>query len=265
MSNFRRIGRGTSVLLAVACASMASAAPFSQNVKYATHRTRELSSGAKIQIYHPPSTYQVRMNQPLASTAFLTYSYRNKHHVQTFGEGVDHPLLKRDDVTAEESALAFVESRTKVDPDAVHVDSSLEGDTSKHVYLKQQANGITLANAVANVAFNQDGKVVAFGSSFVEPSMVASPVPTVTVEDAIATAEKELDGTFDSANLPAPELQYLAKDDGSVVLTHSFQVRNVEAGTWFQAYVDAHSGELVSVTDYVSNASVSIPICPFRA
>jgi len=31
-------------------------------------------------------------------------------------------------------------------------------------------NGIPIANAAANVAFNQDNKVVAFGSSFVQPS-----------------------------------------------------------------------------------------------
>lgn len=31
-------------------------------------------------------------------------------------------------------------------------------------------NGIPIANAAANVAFNQDNKVVAFGSSFVKPS-----------------------------------------------------------------------------------------------
>ena len=53
-----------------------------------------------------------------------------------------------------------------------------------------------------------------------------------------------------------PQLEYFAKDDDSAVLTHSFQVRNEEAGTWFEAFVDAHTGELVSVTDFVAKASV---------
>jgi extracellular elastinolytic metalloproteinase len=47
------------------------------------------------------------------------------------------------------------------------------------------------------------------------------------------------------------------KDDGTAVLTHVMQIQNDEAGTWFEAFVDAHSGELVSVTDFVSKASVN--------
>jgi len=35
------------------------------------------------------------------------------------------------------------------------------------VYFSQ--DGVPFANAVANVAFNQDNKVIAFGSSFVKP------------------------------------------------------------------------------------------------
>ena len=36
-------------------------------------------------------------------------------------------------------------------------------------------DGVPVANAVANVAFNNDDKVVAFGSSFVQPSEYMSP------------------------------------------------------------------------------------------
>ena len=139
----------------------------------------------------------------------------------------------------------------------MHLRSSFESDTARHVYVKQQANGIPFANAVANVAFNKDNKVAAFGSSFVKVSKVAAAQPSVTVENAIATAEKQLDGTFDKENFPAPQLEYFAKDDGSVVLTHSFQVRNEDKNTWYEAFVDAHSGELVSITDFVAKASVS--------
>lgn len=41
---------------------------------------------------------------------------------------------------------------------------------AKHVFIQQQMNGIPFANAVANVALNNDDKVVVFGNCFVKPS-----------------------------------------------------------------------------------------------
>ena len=48
--------------------------------------------------------------------------------------------------------------------------STAETDGAKHAYIRQRVNGVPFANAVANVAFNDEDKVVAFGSSFVKPS-----------------------------------------------------------------------------------------------
>lgn len=50
------------------------------------------------------------------------------------------------------------------------VKSTSEADEIKHAYIQQKVNGVPYANAVANVAFNKDDKVVAFGSSFVKSS-----------------------------------------------------------------------------------------------
>lgn len=83
---------------------------------------------------------------------------------------------------------------------------------------------------------------------------IAASTPTVSVEDAIAAAEKKLDGKF---NDHPPTLEFLVKEDKSVVLTHVVQIQDEEAGTWFEAFVDAHSGEVVSITDFVDEASVS--------
>ncbi|KAH9912689.1 Fungalysin metallopeptidase-domain-containing protein [Epithele typhae] len=227
-----------SVFLAVLCASTASAGPFPAHSKFATHRSRELTRDFKLETYHPESSYE------------------------TFGAGVDHPLSKRADASIEDSAVAFVQSRIKgLAADAVTVKSSHTTDAASHVYVKQTLAGIPFANAVANVAFNKEKKVVAFGSSFVDiPSSMAkiSTEPSVTAAGAIASAEDTLAGTFDAEEFPDPALEWVAKDDGSAVLTHVFQVRNEEAGTWYEAFVDAHSGELVSVIDFVTKASYRV-------
>lgn len=77
--------------------------------------------------------------------------------------------------------------------------------------------------------------------------------PSISLEKAISIAEDALDGTHNGQ--PA-SIQYIAKDDGSLVLTHSMQIQNEAKGTWYDAFVDAHSGELVHVTDFVAKASV---------
>jgi extracellular elastinolytic metalloproteinase len=83
---------------------------------------------------------------------------------------------------------------------------------------------------------------------------IASSVPSVSLSDAIASAETSLNGKFNE--WPAT-LEYFAKDDGSAVLTHVVQIENDETGAWFEAFVDAHTGDVVSVTDFVAHASVS--------
>lgn len=75
------------------------------------------------------------------------------------------------------------------------------------------------------------------------------------METAISTAEKALDGKY---NDYPTSIEYFAKDDGSVALTYVIQIRNEVIGTWYQAFVDAHSGELLSITDFVAHASVSL-------
>lgn len=73
------------------------------------------------------------------------------------------------------------------------------------------------------------------------------------MESIIASTEGALDGTF---NGQEPGLEYLARPDGSIALAHVIQIQNEEAGTWVEAYVDAHSGDILSVSDFVSHASV---------
>ncbi|KAJ7155333.1 Fungalysin metallopeptidase-domain-containing protein [Mycena filopes] len=218
----------TSVLLAVMYASSGLAAPWPVSSKHATHRVRNLARGLTLNTFHPESTYE------------------------TFGEGIDHPLRKREEANLEDRTLAFIQSHLGVAADAVSFKSGFAGEVSEHAFVRQSINGVPVANAVANVAFNKDDKVVAFGSSFVPTTNASPSTPSVSLEDAIATAEETLDGTF---NDHPPTLEFLALEDGSLRLTHVVQIQNADTAAWVEAFVDAHTNEVLSVTDFVTKAS----------
>ncbi|KAF7301727.1 Extracellular metalloproteinase mep [Mycena indigotica] len=219
------------VLLAVLYASSASALTVPIDSKHATHRVREIANGAKIETYHPESTYE------------------------TFNTGIDHPLRKRG-ASLKEASESFISSHLKVAPSSVAHQSGFAGQVASHSFAKQVINGIPVANAVANVAFNSDDLVVALGSSFVKPSKVAPNTPSVSLQDAKATAESALDATF--LDEVEPTVEYFIKEDKSAVLVHAFQVRNEEKGLWYNAFVDAQTNTLVSVTDYVARATYRV-------
>ncbi|KAF9443169.1 hypothetical protein P691DRAFT_764533 [Macrolepiota fuliginosa MF-IS2] len=220
----------TSVLLAIAYASTVSAAPWPTSSKHATHRVRQVTRDLQIETFHPASTFE------------------------TFGAGLDHPLQKRADEDLKGSAISFVSQHLSIDPSTVNLRTQAATDTVTHAFLTQQHDGIPFANAVANLAF-KDNKIVSFGSSFIKPTQIASSTPSVSLEDAVAAAEKALNG---KANDHQPTLEFFAKQDQSVVLTHVIQIENDQTGAWFEAFVDAHSGEVVSVTDFVTQASYRV-------
>ncbi|KAI9434881.1 Fungalysin metallopeptidase-domain-containing protein [Lactarius indigo] len=225
----------TSVLIALLYASTTSANPWYSTSKHATHRTRTLGADGslKLETFHPESTFE------------------------GFGvEGLDHPLTRRTgnfDIKA--ASVSFLASKLGVHQNDIHFRTSTKTEVAQHAFLKQQINGVPVANAVANVAFNDDGKVLSFSSSFVKPSRSADQTPTVPLSDAIATAEKAQDGTHNGH--PAT-LEFLIQPDGSAVLTHVIQIQNEHTGTWVEAFVDAHSNKVVSVTDFVAKASYRV-------
>ncbi|KIJ54535.1 hypothetical protein M422DRAFT_240602 [Sphaerobolus stellatus SS14] len=230
MVSFSKVSRRTSLSAAilVLCTSSVSAAVDAR--RHATHRVREVAPGLEFQTFHPAATFE------------------------TFGEGIDLPLSKRDNPgTTEQAAAAFVAQQLGISADAISARSSFDGEAAKHAFFNQKINGIPIANAVANVAINHNNKVVTFGSNFVKPTKVSSSTPSISVASAISIAEEKLLATHNDH--PA-SLEFFAKDDGSVVLTHVVQVLNNDH--WFEAFVDAHSGEIVNVIDFVADASYSV-------
>ena len=112
--------------------------------------------------------------------------------------------------------------------------------------------------------------MVAFGHSFVEKSMssycgiylpyikptvesVAATSPSIKIHDAISTAEGLLNGT----HWPFHKAQYLVMSNGHLALVHAIQIKIKNVGTSYEAFVDAHSGQLLSLTDFVCYTLVS--------
>ncbi|KAF8056582.1 metallo proteinase 10 [Lyophyllum atratum] len=215
-----------SFLLVAIYASLVQAAPWPLYARHSTHR---------VKAFHPKSTFE------------------------TFGKGIEQSIPEglKDLLVPpalNDSAIAFVQSQLGVDASQVSYRSGFTGGTNKFAYVKQTHEGVSFANAVANIAW-KDGKVVAFGSSFVNISKIADAKPTLAIEILIPKVEEALDG---KVNDQPPSVEFLVNEDGSVALTHVVQIRNEKAGTWLEAYVCAHTGQILSVTDFVAHASYTV-------
>lgn len=81
---------------------------------------------------------------------------------------------------------------------------------------------------------------------------IASSLPSVSVDSIIGKVEDSFVATHNGIS----SLEYFVQSDGSIALTHVVQVRNEETNAWYEAFVDAHSGEILSVTDFVAQATV---------
>lgn len=100
---------------------------------------------------------------------------------------------------------------------------------------------------------SRDVFISTHGPTLSSPAAIADSTPTVSLQDAIATAENALEGKHDGVE---PKLEYVVVEDGSAILAHVVQIRNDGEKTWYQAFVDAHSGELKSVVDFYAHATV---------
>lgn len=115
-------------------------------------------------------------------------------------------------------------------------------------------NGLPVANSVANVALNADGKVAAFSHNFVAPKSVAAPTPKLKAAKAVSSAAKLLDGTSTGRDV---ELKYYALEDNTLALTQVVELK-LKNGHTVRSFVDASSGEVHGLFDFTSNLSVSL-------
>ncbi|KAJ7911904.1 hypothetical protein B0H13DRAFT_2327886 [Mycena leptocephala] len=156
---------------------------------------------------------------------------------ETFGEGIVHPLWKPGShVGGKDFRIHPVISRGR------------GGHCFIQKRVRRMIDGIPVENAVVNVAFN-NCCVRLFLRAY-KYANVSPSAPTVPLEDAIAAAEEK--------TKPSTTIRPLwssSRSDGSLRLTHVVQIQNEVTAACFKAFVDAHSGELLSVTDFVARVS----------
>ncbi|KAK7028946.1 hypothetical protein VNI00_014786 [Paramarasmius palmivorus] len=226
-----------SVFLAVLCTTNVTAAPSPSWSKHATHRRRVVARGQQVEYYQPRSQFKA------------------------YGSGT--PLAQPQSFTEPSgltsNTLTWVQNQLSLDNSSVAWQSGWSMDGTSCGYVKQVHDGVPFVNAVGNVMF-KGNNVVSFGNSFIDTgkAQIASSKPSIQSSDAIAEAESVLNGTHSGKE---PTLQYLAQPDGSAALVHAVQVQNEDAGTFYEAYVDAHSGDVLSVSDFVADATFeALPI-----
>ena len=82
----------------------------------------------------------------------------------------------------------------------------------------------------------------------------AATTPTFSINAAISAAQDQLGGL---RNDQPAKLRYLANPHGHLALVHAFQIQNDDAGIFYEAFVDAHSGKLLSLNNFVCYTSAS--------
>jgi extracellular elastinolytic metalloproteinase len=230
--------RFTTAVALLSAAASSLAAPQPRPLGHiSTHGKRAIAAdGASIESYHPLATYE------------------------SFGDGLQLESLlaaqTNDPSSLASAASTFLQTRLNIDQGSYQATHSAVTDTVTHVYLKQVINGIPVVNGVANVALKSGAKVASYGANFVKPSHVSSATPSITVDQALAAAEKQLSATR-VADAPT-STEYFLTAQNEAVLVHVVQVQTANVANWFQAYVDAATGSVIGQVDFVAHASYKV-------
>ena len=84
---------------------------------------------------------------------------------------------------------------------------------------------------------------------------IATQYPSIQVSEAIQAAEMVFPGNYSGH---PTKLEYFYKQDGSAALVHSIQIQDIDRAVSLEVYMDAHTGEAVASTNFVSFAKVYI-------
>ncbi|KAF9443166.1 metallo proteinase 10 [Macrolepiota fuliginosa MF-IS2] len=229
-----------------------SGAPWPASVKHSTHYRRFYKRGLALEVYHPKSTFKTYSPAKTSNSSTPSFSEGNGSSFASVGDTNSNATWQLDD-----SAMGFVSSELGINKTSVRYHKGWSSANGKFAYMRQYIGGVPVANAVANVVYSDTSQVVSFGSSFVDTKgvTVAPSTPTVEWKDVLPGVEELFNGTRNGA---APGVEYLVKEDGSLALAHVMQIENPDTELWVEAFVCAHSGEVLSVTDFIAHATFNV-------
>ena len=98
-------------------------------------------------------------------------------------------------------------------------------------------------------------------SSSIHPDYITASVPTITFAATGAAAAAQLNGTYNNSPV---SVKYYVTSTGTAALVYTFEIQNIALGTWYRAFVDAHSAHFNSALSYVAHATVGPPRCLLR-
>ncbi|KAJ3517106.1 hypothetical protein NLJ89_g723 [Agrocybe chaxingu] len=213
--------------------SSVSAIPWPSTSKHATHRRRNIG-GKEVESFHPESIFKTfgDTGLPLPTNPQLS----NASIIEAWANTLFFP-----------GSLGF----------KVEYNSGYSSEQVHYGYLRLSFNGTYFSNAVGNVAL-KGNKVVSYGASFVNlvSAKVPSATPKITLNDVLPKIQSDLNATKPEGS--EPTLEYFVQSNGSVVLAYVVQLRNPLTGATFEVFVDAISGVVLSITDFVAHASYTV-------
>ena len=146
-----------------------------------------------------------------------------------------------------------------------------------HLYFQQQVNGLLVRDAFINVNVTADGRILNLGSSFVSDvaQKVTTATPDLTASEAVALAADSLgltittplsvvrqtggvsqatelsQGGISLNNIPG-RLVYHPVSASEVRLAWDLVIYPLDAQNWWNIWVDANTGQVLSQVDWVN-------------
>lgn len=180
-----------------------------------------------------------------------------------------------------------------VSPSDMRVTWSYKSDIGlNHVYMVQTLNGLDIVNAVMNVNLDAYGQKLSIGSTLFKPAfseadmgsneqinlmartVLQKPVKTpteglnallmhVSLETAVISSIVETQGSWViivshpvKATVPVKLAYLTGKDRNSVKLVYDLEIDLKD--NWYSAQVDAVTGEVLNMVDYVSHSTFNV-------
>ena len=151
----------------------------------------------------------------------------------------------------------------------------------KHIYFKQQYNGIEVHSSIIGMHLNSVGEIVHMTSSFVEEiqNKVIVKAPSINPQDALSKALEHLDlpiiaplkkinssesttlferNTFSDSDIPVKLCYYPDRMTGYLHLAYQVDIDETGKPDFWNIYVDAVTGELLKKGNYTLHCAFGV-------